>query len=143
MDACKAGDALAGAEAMVACGIGCRRGASVGDIEMVIGLARQASRCDDDIHVIATEASKLDERGLQEAARKLGVKLVGFGSDELATVAGQVLTVSAAALEHKGVASVAEGAALLGAGANGRLLAPRSAVPMATCALASGEAKAR
>lgn len=139
MDACKAGDALAGDEAMLACGIGCRRGASVADVEAAIDAARAASQCADEIAIVATETSKLDEPGLREAARRLGVPLVGYDVDALDSQAGSVLTISAAAQRHKGVSSLAEATALLAAGANARLLGPRAAVQTATCALAVGD----
>jgi len=124
---------------MLACGIGCRRGASVGDIEAVIREARATYACDAAISLIATEASKLEEDGLREAAARLGVALVGFGADELSTVSNAVVTISRAAQRYKGVPSVAEAAALLAAGSGARLLGPRTVRPTATCALAIGE----
>lgn len=130
---------MAGGEAMLVAGIGCRRGASVADIDEAISAARSAFGCDAPIAVIATEASKSDEDGLQEAARRLGVRVATYPSDALDAMAGSVLTQSAAALEHKGTRSVAEAAALLAAGVNGRLLGPRVATPRATCAFAIGD----
>jgi cobalt-precorrin 5A hydrolase len=139
VDAFKAGDALAGDEAMLACGIGCRRGASASDIEAAIDAARAASQCGDKIAIVATETSKLDEPGLREAARRLGAALVAYDIDALESQSRSVLTISAAVQRHKGVSSVAEAAALLAAGANARLLGPRAAVQTATCALAVGD----
>ena len=124
---------------MLACGIGCRRGTPAEDIEAVIRAARTAFDCTDDITVIATETSKEDEPGLREAATRLGAKLVSFTTDELASVASAVRTVSSAALRHKNVPSVAEAAALLASGANARLLGPRIANATTTCALAIGD----
>jgi cobalt-precorrin 5A hydrolase len=135
----QAGHALACEEAMLACGIGCRRGAPAEDIEAAIRAARAASACEGAIALIATDASKLEEPGLREAARRLGVPLVCYSADQLNGVSHKVLTISQAARTHKGVPSVAEAAALLAAGANARLLGPRSAVPTATCALAVGD----
>jgi cobalamin biosynthesis protein CbiG len=132
------GDALVREEAMVACGIGCRRGAPVEDIEAAINAARKAVACDDVISIVATEKSKLDEPGLHEAARRLGVALVGYEVEALNGVSKAVLTVSSAAQRYKGVSSVAEAAALLAAGNNATLLGPREAVRTATCALAVG-----
>lgn len=139
MDTGQARRALAGDEAMLACGIGCRRGAAVADIEAAIDAARAASQCDDKIAIVATETSKLDEPGLREAARRLGAALVAYDIDALDSQAGSLLTISAAAQQHKGVSSVAEAAALLAAGSNARLLGPRAAVLTATCALAVGD----
>ncbi len=124
---------------MLVAGIGCRRGASVADIDEAISAARSAFGCDAPIAVIATEASKSEEAGLREAARRLGVRVATYPSDALDAMAGSVLTQSAAVLEHKGTRSVAEAAALLAAGVNGRLLGPRVATPRATCAFAIGD----
>lgn len=134
----KAGDALVCEEAMVACGIGCRKGAPVEDIEAAIRAARKAAACEDAISVVGTEAGKLDEPGLREAVRRLGVALVGYDAEALNGVSKAILTVSPAAQRHKGVFSVAEAAALLAAGDNAVLLGPREAVQTATCALAVG-----
>lgn len=127
---------------MLACGIGCRRGATVTDIEAAIDAARHNAKCKEAIAIVATEASKLSEPGLREAAHRLGAALIGYDIDALATKQGEVLTNSAAAQRHKGVASVSEAAALLAAGPNARLLAPRVAVATATCALAIGDGEA-
>ncbi|MCC7252906.1 cobalamin biosynthesis protein [Hyphomicrobium sp.] len=124
---------------MLACGIGCRRGTPADDIEAAIRDARTALGCADEIAVIATEASKLHEPGLREAARRLGVVLVAYSAAELRSAADAVLTASHAALLHKDTPSVAEAAALLAGGANARLLGPRLANPTTTCAFAVGD----
>lgn len=130
---------MAGDEAMLAVGIGCRRGTPVEDIEAAIRMALKELSCEEQIAVIATEGSKAEEPGVREAARRLGVALEAYSPMELQSVIDAVLTVSPAALAHKGTSSVAEAAALLAAGANARLLGPRIAIPTATCALASGD----
>lgn len=127
---------------MLVCGIGCRRGASVEEIEAAIQTARTSLGCVGEIAVIATEASKCEEPGLREAARRLGVELVAFTADELRSTAPTVLTHSPAALLHKGTPSVAEAAALLAGGPNARLLGPRITLPKATCAFAIGDGSA-
>lgn len=127
---------------MLVCGIGCRRGTPAEDIEAAIQAARTSLGCIGEIVVIATEATKSNEPGLREAARRLGVELVAFTSDELRSTAAAVLTHSPAALLHKGTPSVAEAAALLAGGPNARLLGPRIALPKATCAFAIGDGSA-
>lgn len=141
MDTGPSGDAVAGGEAMLACGIGCRRGASAEDIEAAIRAARLALGCADEIAVIASEASKAGEPGLRVAANRLGAALVTFSAEELRSMAVVVPTASQAALRYKGTPSVAEAAALLAAGANARLLGPRQANATATCAFAVGEGR--
>jgi cobalt-precorrin 5A hydrolase len=126
---------------MLACGIGCRRGTSAEDIEAAIGAARKELRCDDAIGVIATEESKAGEPGLREAARRYGVPLIAFSARELESVSSSLMTISQAALIHKGVPSVAEAAAILAAGDKARLLGPRVANPTTTCAFAIGEGR--
>lgn len=126
---------------MLACGIGCRRGTPAEDIEAAIGAARKELRCDEAIAVIATEESKAEEPGLREAARRFGIPLITYSARELDGVSGAVLTISQAALAHKGVPSVAEAAAILAAGDNARLLGPRVANPTTTCAFAVGEGR--
>lgn len=124
---------------MLTCGIGFRRGASAEDIEAAIEALRDELACADRIDVIATEASKADEPGFRDLADRLGVRIDAFGADALRSVENACLTVSSAALRHKGVPSVAEASALLAAGANGRLLAPRLATRTVTCAFAVGD----
>jgi cobalt-precorrin 5A hydrolase len=126
---------------MLACGIGCRRGAPADDIEAAIRAAQSALGRTEAIAVIATEESKAQEQGLQEAARRLGVALVSFKPEELRAMSDRVMTFSQAALDHKGTPSVAEAAALLAAGADARLLGPRRADLTTTCALAVGEGR--
>lgn len=126
---------------MLACGIGCRRGTLAEDIEAAIVAARKELRCDDAIAVIATEESKTGEPGLLEAARRIGIPLIAFNARELESVSSSLMTISQAALAHKGVPSVAEAAALLAAGDNARLLGPRVANPTTTCAFAVGEGR--
>jgi cobalamin biosynthesis protein CbiG len=130
---------MAGDQAMLAAGIGCRRGTPAEDIETAIQAARDAYGCTDAIAVIATETTKGDEPGLKEAVRRLGLSLATYPASELQRVAGDVLTLSRVALASKGTSSVAEAAALLAAGANARLLGPRVAIATATCAFAVGD----
>lgn len=124
---------------MLVCGIGCRRGTSAEEIAVAINAAQMQLRCVGEISVIATEASKLEEPGLRDAARRLDIALVGYSAEELSRVSDAVLTVSAAALSHKGTPSVAEAAALLAGGTNARLLGPRLATATTTCAFAVGD----
>jgi hypothetical protein len=79
---------------------------------------------------------KSGERGLRAAAEALGFELIFLPREALAAVASRLLTRSAAAQRRFGLDSVAEAAALAGAGPNGRLLAPRLAADGATCAIA-------
>jgi cobalt-precorrin 5A hydrolase len=131
---------MAGDQAMIALGIGCRRNAPVADIEAVIATAlHAASLSADAIGLIATENDKAAEPGLVDAARRLGRPLVGIITSELAKVSHLVVTPSERVQQLKGVPSVAETAALAAVGQGARLILPRIANATATCALASDE----
>lgn len=124
---------------MVACGIGCRRGTPLEDIEAAISATRELLGCSDDIAVVATETSKADEPGIRALADRLGVRLIAFSADELRSVEAALLTVSHATRRHMNTPSVSEAAALLAAGVNARLLGPRFASSTTTCAFAVGD----
>jgi cobalt-precorrin 5A hydrolase len=131
---------MAGEEAMIALGIGCRRHAPAEDITAVIAQALAAAALGiDDVTVIATEQAKSEQAGIIEAARRLGRPLVGIALSDLAELADLVATRSARVQDIKGVPSVAEAAALAAAGANARLIVPRLANATAACAVAHGE----
>jgi cobalt-precorrin 5A hydrolase len=125
---------------MIVAGVGCRRDISADEIEQVVRLALgvfqlPAERLD----AIATESAKANDPAFPEAARRLSVRLMACTVDDLDRVAGQVLTPSKLVLETKGVPSIAEASALVGAGRNGRLLGTRVATQSATCAIAIGD----
>ena len=127
---------------MIVAGVGCRREISADEIEQVVRLALgmfelPAERLD----AIATESAKADDPAFPEAARRLSAKLMACTVDDLDRVAGRVLTPSKLVLEAKGVPSIAEASALVGAGRNGRLLGTRVATASATCAIAIGDGR--
>ncbi|MGJ4912353.1 cobalamin biosynthesis protein [Bradyrhizobium sp. HKCCYLRH2060] len=126
---------------MIALGIGCRRAASVADIEAVIAQALSLARlAPADVAVLATAADKVSEPGVVSAAQRLGRPLVGVDLADMTAVADRAITRSDRVRRLKGVPSVAETAALAAAGANARLVLARVANAVATCALAEGEA---
>jgi cobalt-precorrin 5A hydrolase len=83
-----------------------------------------------------TLVDKRGEPGLIAAAEALGFELVFLSRAALAAVAPRLLTRSPAAQRRFGLDSVAEAAALAGAGPKATLLAPRLAADGATCAIA-------
>ena len=114
-------------------GIGCRRGASMRSIACALDHALQvAGRGRGDVAMLASIARKRDEAGLAAMAAHLGVALLFIDDASAETT----LTDSAASRGATGLGSVAEAAALAGAGSGARLLGPRSASDAATCALA-------
>jgi len=127
---------------MIVAGVGFRGAASADEIERVVRMALgvfdlPAER----LNTLATESGKANDPAFAEAARRLSASLAACTLDELDRVAGEVLTPSKLVLEAKGVPSIAEAAALVVAGRNGRLLGTRVATAMATCAIATGEGR--
>lgn len=124
----------------LAVGIGCRAGVPADVIVDLVerGLAEAAHP---ELAVaLFTVVDKQSEVGIAEAATRLGLTLVHLPRVALETVADRVATRSEKVIELFGVPSIAEGSALAGAGANGRLLFPRIADRGATVAVAvSGE----
>jgi cobalt-precorrin 5A hydrolase len=122
--------------ARLAIGVGCRKDcpaeaivALVGEARSAVGTGREAA--------LYTLADKRHEPGLRSAAERLGLDLVFLSGDALQAVMPGVVTRSAAAEARFGVASVAEAAALAGAGPGARLLLARIAGGGATCAIAA------
>jgi cobalt-precorrin 5A hydrolase len=131
---------MARPEAVIVAGVGFRRGTTAEEIE---ALVRQALALHgaERIDLLATEAGKAIEPGLQEAARRLSVALAACAAADLQGVTDRILTRSARVLEATGLASIAEAAALVAAGRNSRLLGPRLASARVTCAIAVGDGR--
>jgi cobalt-precorrin 5A hydrolase len=119
----------------VAIGVGCRTGASAEAVEALIrqALAQvpQARRLG-----VFTIQDKGAEPGLIEAACRFGLELIPLAGARLRLQAPFVETRSARVEKLFGVGSVAEAAALAGAGADARLVVPRIAGGGVTCAIA-------
>jgi cobalt-precorrin 5A hydrolase len=80
---------------------------------------------------------KADEAGLIEAARHLGLNLVFLARDALRAQAHKIQSASTRSETMFGVPSVAEAAALAGAGVDAALIVPRIAREGVTCAVAA------
>lgn len=119
----------------IAIGVGCRLGCSADTIETLV---RQALDQAPAAHRLGlfTIGDKVGEPGLIEAALRLGLLLVFVDRDTLRDQAASVQTASLRAEIRFGVPSVAEAAALAGAGAGSLLLVPRISAQGATCAIA-------
>jgi len=131
---------MAGEKVMIVAGIGCRRGTLTEDIVGLIHAALASFSVQrEELDAIATEASKANERGIEDAARCLSVRLIRCGIADLEQVADKVMTRSSRVQALKGVPSIAEASALVAAGRNARLLGARVATEKVTCAIAIGE----
>ena len=146
----------------VAIGVGCRKGCSADAIEGVIYKAlalvsslprrresilghREGGQVDShrrgagdpfEIAGLFTLIDKEGEAGLVEAANRLGLSLNFFSRDALRAQSDRVRTAAPRAQAEFDVPSVAEAAALAGAGPGSVLLVARIAEGGATCAIA-------
>ena len=124
--------------ALIAIGVGCRKACSS---EAIIALVRRAlADCDgvEGERRLFSLADKRGEPGLAAAAEALGFDLVFLSRAALIAEEPRLLTRSRAAQDRFDLPSVAEAAALAGAGPEARLLGPRLAADGATCAIAQG-----
>ncbi len=123
----------------LAIGIGCNSGAST---EAVIELVQQAlSQAEGQACGLYTMEEKRRVAALQEAAAQLDLPLVYLTLDELKAVAPRALTQSPVVYALYGVPSIAETAALVGAGPQSELLFARLSAGGVTCAIASSKDK--
>ena len=119
----------------IASGLGCRTGVSG---EVIASLVRQALARIEQTGAAAlfTVDAKRDEAGMAHAAQALTMPLHFLTQEALAVVADLAQTRSPRVEALFGVPSVAETAALAGAGAGAVLILPRIARDNVTCAIA-------
>jgi cobalt-precorrin 5A hydrolase len=116
-------------------GIGCRAGVSAEQVESALATALGPGRS---LSCIAIPTAKGHEPGIIAAAAARGVPVVLISQSDLEAASEATLTHSHHSMATMNVPSVAEAAALAGAGPQARLLGPRIAVGPVTCALACG-----
>lgn len=127
---------------MIAAGLGCRKGCAGAEIAGLVRTAFEAAGLDADTRatvLLFAPDHKRGEPGMAEAARLLSLPLRFLDRDALSAATDHTVTRSARVEAAVGIPSVAEAAALAGAGPQGRLLLPRLSTPRATCALALSE----
>lgn len=124
--------------ARVAIGVGARRGVEAEELVTLVrrALAQYASSEKRECPALFTVAAKRDETGLYEAARLLKTTIVFLPLEALLARKDEVLTRSVRVTALMGVGSVAEAAALAGAGPGSILPGPRIASDRLTCAIA-------
>jgi cobalt-precorrin 5A hydrolase len=120
---------------IVAIGVGCRKDCSA---EAVVALVRRALASAPGAHPLGlfTASDKVLEPGLIQAAHRLGLDLVPLTRDVLKERSGNAATRSVRVEHLFGIPSVAETAALAGAGPSSVLLAPRLTEAGVACAIA-------
>lgn len=122
---------------IVAAGLGCRKGCEAQEIIDLVHLAMERAALPMAmLSGLFTPAFKHAESGIGEAARALGLPLVLIPEPMMRAAESRVLTRSERVVALTGLASIAETAALAGAGQRSRLVQPRIASRGATCAIA-------
>ncbi len=105
-------------------GLGCNSSTSVGELEEVLQSAFQEySLSLASIELLATIREKIDEPGIVELSRRMGVPLVGY-TRTILSLAGEVPNPSWVVQKYMGVPSVCEAAAITAAN-KGSLLIPK------------------
>jgi cobalt-precorrin 5A hydrolase len=119
-----------------AVGIGCRKSASA---DAVVSLVREAlARAGLDSASLCAPAGK-GGPALTQAAARLGLTLSLIDEAALKAAAPRVVSHSPRVAALYGVGSVAEAAALLGAGEGARVVVPKFSAGGVSCAVAKGE----
>jgi cobalt-precorrin 5A hydrolase len=120
---------------LLAIGIGCKSGVCA---EAVINLVGEACRkIEGEPNSLYTAEEKRAEPAVREAAAYLGLPLIYLSRDSLKAEAGRAATTSQRVLALFGVPSIAETAALAGAGPGSKLLLTRISANGVTCAIAA------
>ena len=123
---------------IVAVGLGCRKGCGADEIVALVRTAMaKAEMSMESLSGLFAPAFKHGETGVAEAARMLGVPLVLIPEALMKAAEPRAVTTSERVIALIGLASVAETAALAGAGLASRLVQPRIASRNATCAIAT------
>ncbi len=137
MAAVYASHAIRMGEEVIVAGIGCRKGATLEEIEAAIAAAVAEAGCAPGaIGLIATSDGKASEPGIIAAAKGRGVSLVRVSPADLEAAGSRTQSSSPRVKALAGVPSVAEAAALAAGGAKATLILPRISVGPVTCALA-------
>ncbi len=119
---------------LIAIGVGCRKGCAS---EAIVALVQRMAVGEFvGERALFTAEAKRGEANLEAAARALGLPLHFVAPERLAIEAPRAATRSAVVERWIGLPSLAETAALAGAGPGGRLIRARIAAAGATCAVA-------
>lgn len=122
---------------MIVAGIGCRKGATVEEIEAAIEMALQETgQARGALTSLATSDGKGSEPGLVDAAAASGLELILVKPAALEAAGPRTRSFSPRVEAMFGVPSVAEAAALAAAGPDAALFAPRTILGPVTCAIA-------
>jgi cobalt-precorrin 5A hydrolase len=120
----------------VAIGIGCKRGCTSEVIVALVERAIAAASCAGAPAALFTHEAKEGEAGLASAAKALGLPLVFLDGQVLRQASLRAATNSPRVMAMFGLPSIAEAAALAGAGPSSVLLVARKSDGGASCAIA-------
>jgi cobalt-precorrin 5A hydrolase len=123
-------------EHVIAIGIGCRAGASAANIVALVQRTLNDTQLDGSHVKLFSIDVKQDEIGLINAARLLAMPMTFLSHDALAARAADATTRSDRIAALYELPSIAETAALAGAGPGSRLVVPRVTAGPVTCAIA-------
>jgi cobalt-precorrin 5A hydrolase len=129
------------AKAAVAIGIGCKKGCPSEAIIALVARAMAAASCTGMDARLFTHAAKKNEPGLADAAKALGLPLVFLDGDVLQQASLRAATRSPKVMTLFGLPSIAETAALAGAGPSSILLLARMSEGRASCAIAGNKVR--
>jgi cobalt-precorrin 5A hydrolase len=123
-------------KASIAIGIGCKKGCAAEAIVALVQRALVAASCAGAEAHLFTHAAKKNEVGLTDAAKSLGLPLVFLEPEVLRQASLRGVTSSPRVMALFGLPSIAEAAALAGAGPSSVLLVTRMSNGGASCAIA-------
>ena len=123
-------------KAEVAIGIGCKKGCSSEAIVSLVKRAMMAGCCTGAAGRLFSLEAKRGEAGLAQAAKLLGLPITFLDFEVLQQASPQASTSSPKVMELYGLPSIAEAAALAGAGPSSVLLVARMSSGGASCAIA-------
>ncbi len=120
----------------IAIGVGCRKGCASDSIVELVRRAMEKAQCGGEPTALFTHQDKSAEPGLIEAALRLELPLVFLAPEILHETSTRTATRSEKVVAIFGLPSIAETAALAGAGAGSRLIVTRINAAGASCAVA-------
>jgi cobalt-precorrin 5A hydrolase len=120
----------------LAIGIGCKRGCPSDVIVALVKRAMAAAACVGVPTALFTHEAKKGETGLSQAAKSLGLPLIFLEAGVLRQASSRAATSSPKVMERYGLPSIAETAALAGAGPFSVLVVARVTNASASCAIA-------
>ncbi len=122
---------------VLALGVGCERGASARELDILVARALDAAGlAEEAIAGVFSIDLKADEPAVHALAARLGVPARFFPAARLERESPRLATPSDAVFRETGCHGVAEGAALAAVGRRGRLIVPKRKSRRATCAIA-------